>query len=363
MSEASELRAMYNRTAVEALGAMVASAHSAFPVARFVEEVMADLPPLSLMERAQRIAAGFKAHLPDDYPAALAILLKSLPAVPAEEGSFRFLPFLNFVSRNGLGHPELSLDAIAIMTRHFTAEFDIRPFIVAHPDLTWPRLHLWSKDPDWRVRRLATEGIRPRLPWGMRLKDLVKDPAPVRPIIDLLHNDPHDSVRRSAANSLNDIAKDHPDLAVEIARGWTTKWEVRHALRTLVKKGHPGALSLLGFGGGDALNLSAFTLAPPVVIYGQGLEFAFTLTSRESQAVELSIDYAIHHRKANGQLAPKVFKLAQRRLAPGESLSLSKRHAIRPITTRVYYPGEHRVEILVNGRSLGFQDFILEMAG
>lgn len=363
MSEATELRSMYNRAAVEHLAGLVAAAYPDFAGDDFVEGVLAELPPLSLMERAQRIAAGFKAHLPDDYPQALAILLASLPAVPAEEGSFRFLPFLNFVSSNGLAHPELSLDAIAIMTRHFTAEFDIRPFIVAHPDLTWARLHAWSKDEDWRVRRLSTEGIRPRLPWGMRLKDLVKDPAPVRPIIDLLHNDPHDSVRRSAANSLNDIAKDHPDLAVEIARGWTTKWEVRHALRTLVKKGHPGALELLGFGGGDALDLTALSLAPPVVVFGTGLEFSFTLSSREAAPVDLSIDYAIHHRKANGQLAPKIFKLTSKRLAPGESITLGKRHAIRPITTRVYYPGLHRLEILVNGRSLGTHDFTLEMAG
>ncbi|MFD2263636.1 hypothetical protein ACFSM5_12115 [Lacibacterium aquatile] len=358
-----ELRAMYNREVVEGLAAMVAAVHPAFPSARFVEEVVADLPPLKLMERAQRMAEGFQAHLPQDYPTALAILVKSLPAEAMQEGSFRYLPYLNFVSRYGLDHPEQSLEAIAVMTRYFTAEFDVRPFIVKHPDLTWACIHRWSKDADWRVRRLSTEGIRPRLPWGTRLQDLVKNPAPVRPIIDLLHSDPHDSVRRSCANSLNDIAKDHPDLAVEIAGGWTTKWEVRHALRTLVKKGHPGALALLGFGGGDALDLSGLTLAPPTVVFGTGLEFSFTLASREAAAVDLSIDYAIHHRKANGQLAPKVFKLTSKRLEPGQSITVSKRHAIRPITTRVYYPGLHKLEILVNGRSLGSHEFILEMAG
>jgi 3-methyladenine DNA glycosylase AlkC len=362
MTAGSELRDIYTPEVVRWAGELVAAVYPAFALEVFCAEVAADLPSLSLMQRAGRIAQGLRDHLAPAYPAALELILAALPADDGGGmegmGGFRYLPFVNFVGRFGLEHPAESLAALPRLTCYFSAEFDIRPFLVRYPERVWPLLHDWSQDADWRVRRLSSEGARPRLPWGLRLKELVRDPGPLRPILDRLENDPVESVYRSAANNLNDIAKDHSDFAVRIAGGWQNRWAVRHALRTLIKQGHGGALELLGFGGG-AVALENLTLAPKVVPFGSALNFSFELTG--SEAADLSVDYAIHHLKANGSHAPKIFKLAVRRLEGGGRLRLEKRHALRPITTRAYYPGLHKLEILVNGRSLGMAEFTLSM--
>lgn len=372
MSENPPLRDIFDRAVVEDLAGRVAAAYPPFDARRFVEQTAAAIPALGLKDRSLHIAEALRTHLPADYEEALAVLLRSLGPDDGTGGlegffGFRFMPYVNFVGRFGLDRPDVSLTALRRLTTYFSAEFDIRHFILRHPDATMERLRAWSRDPDWRVRRLVSEGTRPRLPWAMRLQAFVEDPGPVLALLDRLHDDPHPTVRRSVANNLNDVAKDHPDRAAAAARDWLasggegSRWTARHGLRTLVKQGHEGALALLGFVGGDALELVEFAVARSEIRLGEELEFAFALTSREAEAATLSIDYAVHHVKANGRLAPKIFKLAKRRLAPGETLRLSRRHRIAPISTRRYYAGLHRVEILVNGRSLGMRDFSLTL--
>jgi len=362
----AQLKDMFDRAAVAFLARNLAAVRPSFPAARFVDEVAADLPGLELKARSARIADGIRACLPGDFPAALGAVLDSLGAEePGGMGSFRYMPLVNFVGRHGLDHPNESLAALPVLTRRFSAEFDIRPFLLRHRDLAMAHVERWAKDADWRVRRLASEGIRPRLPWAMRLPEFVVDPAPVLAIVERLCADPHDIVRRSVANNLNDIAKDNPGAALAAAKAWwknpDARGTVRHGLRSLVKAGDASALALLGFKGGADLSLSAFALAPKSIGLGGAVTFKTQLTNRARTAVKLSIDYAVHHRKANGGSTAKVFKLAVRTLAPGESCAIEKRHAIRPIATRRYYTGAHAVVLLVNGREMARAKFVLRL--
>lgn len=368
----SALKDFYNDAVIAGIAARVAAAHPPFKRKAFIAEVMKALPPLELMDRAKAVAAALRDHLPADYPAALAILLCSLGPDDAKGGidgmnGFRHLPFLNFVGAYGLEHPEESLRALKVMTCHFTAEFDIRYYLVQHYELTMQAVRGWVNDDAWQVRRLCSEGLRPRLPWGLRLKRFVADPAAVLEIIDHLRADPHESVRRSVANNLNDISRDHPDIAIAVASRWLREDRdgcfdtVRHGLRTLVKKGDKRALKLLGFDHAVPVSASGFRLGAKNYRMGDSLSFSFCIRNDGTKAATLSVDYAIHWRNARGGNTAKVFKLAKPELAPGESIALTKRHSLKPITTRRYYPGIHKVEVLVNGGSVGTEEFELSI--
>ncbi|MBF0311212.1 MAG: DNA alkylation repair protein, partial [Magnetococcales bacterium] len=324
---------------------------------------------LELMQRVQLISGSLRQLLPADYPEALAILLAAMGDDDGSGGvegydGFRHLPFLHFVERHGLEHAQLSLDALQHMTRYFSAEFAIRPYLVRYPDMTLARVRSWARDADWRLRRLASEGCRPRLPWGIRLPAFIRDPGPCLEILELLRADPHPVVRRSVANHLNDIAKDHPDRVVATAVRWAegagaeTLALLRHGLRTLIKQGHAEALRLLGFSGGEGLQVVSFQLQPAEVPWGGTLNVAAQLHCTE--AAHLSIDYGIHHLRQNGSHSVKVFKGIRERVAAGETVWFRTSHSFRAISTRRYYPGRHRLEVLINGRVVCGEDFVLQ---
>jgi len=252
------------------------------------------------------------------------------------------------------------------MTKRSSSEFGIRFFLLAEPGRTLSVLESWVGDSNVHVRRLISEGTRPRLPWAMRLPAFIDDPAPLLPLLAALKDDGEEYVRRSVANNLNDIAKDHPDIVSRIARQWLKGADknrrklIRHACRTLIKQGHKGTLKALGYGT-PCVEMDMLRISTPRVTFGTALEFELSLTSTADRPQSLVVDYAIHHRKANGATTPKVFKWKTATLAPGATLRAKRKHAIRKITTRVYYPGKHRLEIFVNGVSLGIEDFELIM--
>jgi 3-methyladenine DNA glycosylase AlkC len=276
------------------------------------------------------------------------------------------MPMTHYVGLQGLAHFDLSMMLLKEMTKRSSSEFGIRFFLLAEPERTLSVLETWVGDSNVHVRRLISEGTRPRLPWAMRLPAFVRDPAPILPLLEALKDDGEEYVRRSVANNLNDIAKDHPDLVARIARQWLKGADknrrrlVRHACRTLIKQGHKGTLKALGFGT-PRVEMDMLRISTPQVIFGAALEFELSLTSTADRPQSLVVDYAIHHRKANGATTPKVFKWKTTTLAPHATLSAKRKHAIRKITTRVYYLGKHRLEIFVNGVSLGIEDFELIM--
>ena len=338
-----------------------------FDAARFVRLAAEGMEALELMQRAEQIRDALGQTLPSDYAAAADILKNALPGDGRLGLSgWMLLPVNQFVSDRGLDHFDLSLALLRALTPHFTAEFGIRRFIHAEQDRALAEIAGWVNDPNHHVRRLASEGTRPRLPWAMRLPKLVRDPQPILPILVALLDDPEDYVRRSVANSLNDIAKDHPALVADfVARHIEgapspRRQLLRHASRTLLKKGHAKALANFGFAAARGIG-ATLTVATPVVVLGEKLGFSIAVTNADTAPQRLMIDYAIHHVKANGTLAPKVFKWKQLDLPAGGSQSIGKDHAIRPITTRVYYPGTHRIEILINGAVAASAAFDLRM--
>jgi 3-methyladenine DNA glycosylase AlkC len=360
----------FNEKGIRELAGNVRRAWPAFAAEDFLADVLPRLPPLGLNERNFLVRDALRRRLPDDFRAAVAILLRSLGPERPSEGpdsypGFYVMAVNAYVAEYGLDDPEAALPALREMTKRFSAEFAIRPFLDRHPDLTLKTLHAWARDPHPQVRRLASEGSRPRLPWGMRLQKFVKDPRPVLQILEALKEDPELFVRRSVANNLNDIAKDHADLVVGVLRRWRgsrkpeTKWLVKHALRTLLKKGHPEALELLGYARNARVKVERLVVSPGRVKVGDSVTFRFQVRSRAATAQALMIDYVMHHRKANGATRPKVFKLTAKVLKAGETLAVEKRHSFRPIGIRPYYPGGHAVEIQINGRVHARAEFAL----
>ncbi len=347
--------AFYRHTA-EQLSAL----HPRFDTDRFVAHALDDLASRELMARLNRTAEAFQLSLPIPFGEQLAVLRAYAPLI-----GHRFAGIwpCAHVAAQGLDHPELSLPALRDLTRHGSAEFAIRPFLIRDLPGTLAVMHTWAASDDEHARRLASEGSRPRLPWGARLQALVADPSPTLPLLAMLRTDPSVYVRKSVANHLNDIAKDHPEVVLELVATWdrsvpATAWIVRHGLRTLIKKGHPRALAL--FGAGAAPKLEAWISTKPARIrLGDTLQLAATVTSTSSRRQGLIIDYVLHYARASGRMAPKVFKWKQLDLAAGETVTLTKRQIIRDFTTRRHHPGRHVVELQINGRRLAETAFTL----
>ena len=344
--------------------------YPSFSEIEFEQQASQNIDTLELKQRSQQICNALILCLPDDFEQSVTLLIETMGKDDGSGGiegyeGFRFMPFLDYVAVSGSQHPDLALDSLAKMTLYFSAEFAIRPFILKHPTITLPQITKWTSHLDWRVRRLASEGIRPRLPWGMRLKPFIEDPSFVINTLDRLYDDSNLVVRRSVANNLNDIAKDHPDIAIKTAKQWWNSqnelahWTVRHGMRTLIKQGNKNALSILGFVGGNNVRVNDFYFQNPIVTIGDELNFSFELISEEDCNIRLVVDYVLHRVLAKGKISQKVFKLKQIALSPGEKIFLQSKHKFKQLSTRTYYPGQHSIEILANGYSLGKYDFEL----
>ena len=272
---ADRLRDIFNAELVAALAKDLEAAYPGFEAKAFVRAALRGLDGLELLDRAKHIAEVMHAHLPDSFPKAAKVLTRSLgPEGQAEaaggEGlsSLRYLPHVFYVQKYGLSHFEDAMRFQEALTKRFTAEWCIRAFIERYPAETYARLEQWTTHPNVHVRRLVSEGTRPRLPWATRLVAFQRDPEPVLRLLERLKDDPERYVQRSVANNLNDIGKDHPELLVKTARRWMRgasddrKWVIKHALRSLVKQGHPGALETLGVGSKPAVRIDAVTIEP-----------------------------------------------------------------------------------------------------
>ena len=332
------------------------TAWPAFDRRRFTRGLRAELEPLALMARVDVLAARLARTLPESFDAAAAVLWRALDS-RAFTG-WMTLACGTFVARAGIDEPEVALPMLAGLTPRWSSEGPIRPFIERHPHVTYEHLRRWVDDPDEHVRRLVSEGTRPRLPWAPQLRSLVADPTPNIELLDRLVDDDSRYVRRSVANHLNDIAKDHPDLAVELARRWVGRsagasWAARHGLRTLVKQGHPDALGLLGVAADADVHLVAFDAGPKRIAIGDEVQLSATVELAGAAAVEAVIDYRVHYVGANGPRRPKVFKWTQRRLEPGRPVTVTRRHRFEHVSIRTIRAGLHTVDVQINGRVLG----------
>lgn len=270
---------------------------------------------------------------------------------------FQAVAVTEYVARYGLDDFERSMEALTELTRFGTAEFAIRPFLLQDTERTLAVMRRWTSSADEHIRRLASEGSRPRLPWAWRIPALRDDPTLAAQILEALKADPSPYVRKSVANHLNDIAKDRPDWLLDRLSEWTiddphTVWIIRHALRTLIKKGEPRALALIGVGHGASVPVRRFSIEPNVVRLGETIVIEVELASTSPDDQRLVVDYRIHYARAGGKAAAKVFKLRTFDLPAGQTAKLGIRQAIRDFSTRRHYPGRHEVELVVNGEAM-----------
>lgn len=367
---AEPLRNQFGTDIPEKIAGMISDVFPAFDSASFIRESVEDYEALGLTQRGWKIARALHQNLHENYEAALEILIASLgPKLDRTEGlgmvPFLYLPYVFYVAEYGLDHFEASMLAQYELTQRFTAEFSIRPFLERYTEPTLARLETWAGDPNVHVRRLVSEGSRPRLPWAPRLRIFQKDPMPVVALLELLKDDPEIYVRRSVANNLNDIGKDHPKILEETARRWMKDasperlWIVRHALRSAVKRGEPGALAVLGFGEQPNVSIRNVSIEPKEVPIGGSVAFAFEIKSNESQEQRVLVDLRVHFVKANGKTRPKVFKLKIVELSPQEAVKIQKKISVADMTTRKHYPGLHKVDVVVNGSAKSLGEFIV----
>jgi len=357
----------------QAIARMVAAVYPRFESARFVRDALQGYDALALMPRGKHIARALHRHLPAGFAQAVEILIASLDQPhgrPAglSMASFLYLPHTEFVAQFGLDHFEDSMRAQHALTQRFTAEFSIRAFLQKHEAATLARLKQWATDPSDHVRRLVSEGSRPRLPWASRLPAFQKNPAPVLALLELLKDDPALYVRRSVANNLNDIGKDHPELLAKTAKQWLKgatderRWIVQHALRSAVKRGEAGALDVLGFGKSAEVAVSDARITPKRVLMGEKVHIGFDVTNTSPKAQRVLVDFCIHYVKASGKSSAKVFKLKVLDLAPGEKAKLGKTVSTAEMTTRKHHAGRHRVDVLLNGQAQALGSFELMAA-
>jgi 3-methyladenine DNA glycosylase AlkC len=361
---------LFNRETVSRLANEFDDA-GVFKAQPFIDQVMAGLLPLELKARIAWIALVLADHLPADFPAAAAAIHAALPPPldPAltddDFGHFIHAPLGVYVENHGLaGHLATSLDLLEAITKRFSMEFSIRAFLNTHEGAVLDRMQDWAVHPNYHVRRLVSEGTRPKLPWGKGV-GLTHDQT--LPLLDTLHNDPTRYVVRSVANHLNDIAKSKPDIVIDRLQEWQSAaqqtpneivWMFKHATRTLIKTGHPGAMALLGYAPHAPVSVQEFAITPIALNIGDAAEVTCTLIAPENTPV--IVDYVIDYVKANGRTAPKVSKFKVLGLKANQPVDLSKKHTFRgDATTFKLYSGAHQVHLQVNGRILASLPFTL----
>jgi 3-methyladenine DNA glycosylase AlkC len=358
---ADTLKGFFSPSLVRRLAADIARVHPAFPERAFVKSASAGLDELELLDRGRHIARSLEAHLPAEYAEAVSVLLRSLgpehasdELVGAGMAPFFYLPHTLFVAARGLEHFDLSMHAQYELTKRFSAESSIRPYIARDPERTLAVLRKWTADPNPHVRRLVSEGTRLRLPWAARVAWLDENPERVLELLELLKDDPSTLVRRSVANNLNDLGKVHPPLLTRTCAAWLDGASperyalVEHALRSAVKRGDTAALGLLGYGKKASVSIERIRFDPQRVAIGGRVSMQFVLRSTAAKTQELLVDVAVHFVQARGTSA-KVFKIKRVTLPPRGSIELAAGFSLAVHTTRVPRPGKHAVDVIVNG--------------
>lgn len=315
------------------------------------------LDPLNLRARSDLVSRRLLDDLPTRYESAAAIIRSALQD-PSFAG-WAIWPVTEAVATLAItaGRPDAFDDGLTLLselTPRLTAEFAIRRFLEADLTRTLSIAQAWTRHPDASVRRLASEGTRPRLPWAIRVRGILEAPGCTTAILDALHEDSSEYVRRSVSNHLNDISHDSPDVALALAARWlqtpgpNTHATVRRGLRTLVKAADSSALSLMGFTPAP-LKVSELILTDTQVIAPGSIDFAFTVTNEGAAPAQVAVDYVVHFLRHSGGYTEKVFKLTTRTIPPGGVVRLRKSHSFRPLTTRAHYAGTHALQVQVNG--------------
>ncbi|ASZ12624.1 DNA alkylation repair protein [Chitinophaga pendula] len=360
------LKEMYNRSFYERLSKLLQPLVPGFRPAAFLGDIHTDaFADMELKERMRHTTKVLHGYLPGDFGVTMQVFDQLIASIRAagSGNSFAFMFLPDYIEVYGIEEYALSVAAIERVTQFISCEFAVRPFLLKYGLTMVEQLISWSRHPHYAVRRLSSEGLRPRLPWGLAVPYLKADPSVLFPMLEQLKHDPHEWVRKSVANHINDIAKDHPAVVVDIAKRWLghskeTDAIVKHACRTLFKQGHPEILALYKLDS-QHIRVEALSLQKPTVKVGGALTFAFDIRNQHADAQEIRIEYAVYFLRNNGTLYKKVFKISERILEGQEVLSMTKQHSFKPITTRTYYPGVHQVSVIINGKEMDIATFEL----
>lgn len=361
-----QLKNLYSPAFLESFGEAFALVYPGFDSKGFYHAVLDEgWLNRELKQRIRHISHNLCNFLPSEYGTALAYVVQVAQNQVAKEGeqlNFIWMILPDFVEAFGTADPEISIPALGEITRYASAEYAVRPFLKQYPERMYAQMLAWANNESPMVRRLSTEGFRPRLPWGAGVPSLKKDPSPILPVLELLKQDPAETVRRSVANNLNDISKDHPELVLQIARRWQglgpeTDWIIKHACRGLLKKGHAEALALHGFEAGQEYAKIAELRCDDTVKIGDRFNFSFSLVNEGGQALPVRLEYAIDYQTQSGKISRKIFKVQELTLPSGTTVDYQKNQRFQDFTTRKHFPGKHRLEILINGRVGASVDF------
>jgi 3-methyladenine DNA glycosylase AlkC len=349
---------------------MLTEIHPSFETEVFTKNIFDDQwEARELKERMRHTTLVLHEFLTQDFKQDLDILVKVsekvIGTVNTTEGlAYMFIP--DYLEVYGIEHKEISLNAMKTITQLASCEFAIRPFIINYPEEVIPVLYEWAKDVNEHVRRLASEGSRPRLPWGQAIKALKLDPTPILELLNSLKNDESEYVRRSVANNLNDISKDHHELVIEIAESWIGQskevdWVVKHACRTLLKAGNQRVMRLFGYGSSEEFKVEQFRITNPKVNLGEYVHFEFDLVNTAKEDKQVRLEYATYFLLKNGEHSRKVFKISEKEYTAGSTSRIERRQHFKPITTRVYYEGLHKIAPIINGVEYEAASFELKL--
>lgn len=335
---------------------------------RFLADALENLEQRELKERASQVAGAIQAAIPKASPEvwARAILHASGAPLGPEEGvSSRFgcWPLLTWVEHHMCGYPDIALPLLRDLTLRFSAEFAVRPFLLAHPKQTWATIFAWSADPHPHVRRLASECTRPRLPWATQLPACRTDPSQNLELLHVLIDDEDAWVRRSVSNHLGDIAKDHPSRTIQTAARWLEEQPhreavIRNGLRHLLKHGNPEALALLGHSPSQP-HLTRFSVEPAVAQVGDTVRFSVALHNQASTSSSWLLAIGVLDPPSAAKQRCKKYAWGRRSVDAGQTLVFQRTLTLRPTTTRGLRMGLHAVDLYVNGQVLGRCTFLL----
>jgi 3-methyladenine DNA glycosylase AlkC len=355
------LKEMFNERYYKLLAAHLEKLWPALSERKFINAALKDLQGMELNDRLRHTSRLLHFFMEGSFPQQLEVLYALAPLMPK---GYTALVYPDFVAQFGLDQPAVSLPALKYFTTFGSSEFGIRFFLRNDFEATLAVMEAWSRDKDPHVRRLASEGSRPRLPWSFKLDAVLQNPSATKRILEILNNDPELYVRKSVANHLNDLSKDHPEYMLSLISDWNmdlphTAWIVKHATRTLVKKGDAGALRVLSFDASPQVEISELLL-PKKIKLGQKLVFSFAIHSLKKKVQRLVIDYRIHYVKSSGKNSAKVFKLKNMDLKGNAREQVQRSQLFKDFSTRTHHPGKHLVEILVNGKVMAQASFLLE---
>jgi 3-methyladenine DNA glycosylase AlkC len=349
-----QLKDIYNQKFFESLCEALKKSYPKFNQRKFLALIFDEKwQEKALKQRMRHISICLDKTLTKSYPENILILKQAAKLIKKDKmSSLSLVIFADFVEVFGLDDFDTSISALEFFTQFGSGEFAIRHFLVKYEKETLRQMLLWAKSDNYHIRRLASEGCRPRLPWGIALIKYKQNPQPILEILEILKDDEEEYVRRSVANNLNDICKDNPQIALSLVEKWLKNANAnlvkisKHGLRTLLKQGNQKALELFGIDSSHKGTIELFDLQKNLVKVGQDLEFSFQLTNPQKNNIRL--EYAIYFLMKNGKFSKKIFQIASKQLEKGKFF-FKKKHSFREISTRQYYLGEHKIAIILNG--------------